>query len=362
MGAIWGKNIRISIFGESHGNAIGINVDGLPSGVKLDMDFIKNEMARRAPGRSNLSTPRKEGDQVEILSGFFNDMTTGTPLCGIIRNTNTRSKDYSKLKDMMRPGHADYTGRERYSGYNDYRGGGHFSGRITAPVVFAGSIAKQILKKEGIEIGSHVKSIGNIEDQYFSDDTLNSETFEKFSKENLPVIQNGLEKEMESLILDASSKLDSVGGIIEAAAINIPAGIGEPFFDSLESVLSQLLFSIPAVKGVEFGIGFEITKMYGSEANDEMYVEDGKVKTTTNNNGGILGGITNGMPVVFRVAIKPTPSISKTQKTVDISNLKDTSLEVHGRHDPCIVPRALVVVEAVTALAVLDLLMESKKR
>jgi chorismate synthase len=362
MGAIWGKNIRISIFGESHGNAIGINIDGLPSGIELDLEFIKSEMARRAPGRSKLTTPRKEGDEVEILSGFFNEKTTGTPLCGIIRNTNTRSKDYSKVKDLMRPGHADYTGSTRYKGYNDYRGGGHFSGRITAPLVFAGSIAKQILKEEGILIGSHVKSIGRIEDEYFSDENLNAETFEKFSKENLPVIKNVIEKDMENFVLEASSNHDSVGGIIEAAIINLPAGIGEPFFDSAESVLSQILFSIPAVKGVEFGAGFEIAKMYGSEANDAMYVEDGKIKTYTNNNGGILGGITNGMPVIFRVAIKPTPSISKIQKTVDISKMEDTTLEVHGRHDPCIVPRALVVVEAAAALAILDLLMESKKR
>jgi chorismate synthase len=362
MGAIWGKNIRISIFGESHGNAIGINIDGLPSGVELDMEFIKSEMARRAPGRNSLTTPRKEGDEVEILSGYFNDATTGTPICGIIRNTNTRSKDYSKLKDMMRPGHADYTGKERYGGYNDYRGGGHFSGRITAPLVFAGSIAKQILKKEGISIGSHIKSIGKVEDEFFSDETLTAETFEKFSQENLPVIKDGIAKKMESLILEASANQDSVGGIIEAAAINLPVGIGDPFFDSVESVLSQLLFSIPAVKGVEFGIGFDITKLYGSEANDEMFIEDGKVKTYTNNNGGVLGGITNGMPLVFRIAVKPTPSISKTQRTVDLSKMEDTTLEVHGRHDPCIVPRALVVVEAAAALAILDLLLESKKR
>ena len=358
MSGIWGNNIRISIFGESHGEAIGINIDGLPAGFEIDMDKVLYEMERRAPGRNDLSTPRKEKDLPEILSGYFSGKTTGTPLCAIIRNTNTKSKDYSKLKDIMRPGHADYTGHIRYDGFNDYRGGGHFSGRITAPLVFAGAICRQILEERGILITSHIKSIGEIEDKSFLDVDINEELIQGFKGKDLPLIDQSLNESMRKKILAAKEEFDSVGGTVECAVLGIEPGIGNPFFDSVESTLAHLMFSIPAVKGIEFGRGFDITKMKGSEANDSMYFEQEKVKTKTNNNGGILGGITNGMPIVFNTAIKPTSSILKPQNTVNINTKEDTVLEVNGRHDPCIVQRALPVIEAVTAIGILDLIGE----
>ena len=356
MSGMWGKNIRISIFGESHGNAIGINIDGLPSGFNIDMDKVMLEMSRRAPGKSPLSTTRKEGDIPEILSGYFEGKTTGTPLCAIIRNSNTKSKDYSKLKDVMRPGHADYTGNIRYNGFNDYRGGGHFSGRITAPLVFAGAICKQILETKGIIIAAHINSIGNIKDKSFLDDEITLDLINSFKGKELPLINKELEEIMRNEIISARNNLDSIGGTIECAVFGIKPGIGNPFFDSVESTLAHLMFSVPAVKGVEFGKGFEISKMKGSEANDEYYLDGKDIKTITNNNGGILGGITNGMPIVFNVAIKPTASIFKEQKTVNIATMEETTLSIEGRHDPCIVQRALPVIEAVTAIGILELL------
>lgn len=356
MSGMWGNNLKVSIFGESHGNAIGITIDGLPSGLEIDMDKVLEEMARRAPGRSNLSTQRKEGDIPEILSGFFEGRTTGTPLCAIIRNGDTRSKDYSKLKATIRPGHADYTGKIRYNGFNDYRGGGHFSGRITAPLVFAGAICKQVLHNKGIDIVAHVKSIGNISDKSFLDGEFTEDLLNGLKGKELPLINPSLEDSMREEILNARKAKDSIGGTIECAVLGIDAGVGNPFFDSVESTLAHLIFSVPAVKGIEFGRGFEISKMKGSEANDQYYIEDNKVKTKTNNNGGILGGITNGMPIVFTTAIKPTPSIAMEQNTVDIEENKETTLVVEGRHDPCIVQRALPVIEAVTAIGILELL------
>ena len=358
MSGIWGNKIKISIFGESHGEAIGINIDGLPAGFEIDMDKVFYEMERRAPGRNELSTPRKEKDLPEILSGYFEGKTTGTPLCAIIRNTNTKSKDYSKLKDIMRPGHADYTGHIRYGGFNDYRGGGHFSGRITAPLVFAGAICRQVLENKGILITAHIKSIADIEDKSFLDVDINEELIQGFKGEDLPLIDHTLKESMKNKILAAKEEFDSVGGTVECAVLGIEPGIGNPFFDSVESTLAHLMFSIPAVKGIEFGRGFDITKLKGSEANDSMYFEQEKVKTKTNNNGGILGGITNGMPIVFNTAIKPTSSILKPQNTVNINTKEDTVLEVNGRHDPCIVQRALPVIEAVTAIGILDLISE----
>ena len=356
MSGVFGNNIKLSIFGESHGNAIGITIDGLPSGFNIDLDKISFEMERRAPGRNNLSTARKEGDKVEILSGIFNEKTTGIPLCGIIKNSDKRSKDYSKLKNLMRPGHADYTGFVKYNGFNDYRGGGHFSGRITAPIVFAGSICKQILEEKGIKIVSHIKSIYNIEDDSFDYTNISDELINNLPKEELPLINKSLEEKIREKILNAKRSGDSVGGVIECAIINVNPGIGDPFFDSVESVLAHLLFSVPAVKGVEFGEGFNITKLMGSKANDEFYYEENKVKTKTNNNGGILGGITNGMPIVFKVAIKPTASILKPQHTINIEEKTEEELNIEGRHDPCIVQRALPVIESVAAIGILELL------
>ena len=356
MSGMWGSKIKLSIFGESHGNAIGITIDGLPAGFSIDMDKIMMEMARRAPGKSSLSTPRKESDIPEILSGYFEGKTTGTPLCAIIRNSNTKSKDYSKLKDVMRPGHADYTGAVRYKGFNDYRGGGHFSGRITAPLVFAGAICKQILEVKGIIVSAHINSIGKIKDCSFLESDISDELLNSFKEKELPLINTKLEDEMRQEILSARSSGDSIGGTIECAILGVSPGIGDPFFDSVESTLAHLMFSVPAVKGFEFGKGFDISKMRGSEANDEYYLENGNIKTKTNNNGGILGGITNGMPIIFNVAIKPTASIFKEQKAVNIITMEETTLCIEGRHDPCIVQRALPVIEAVAAIGITELM------
>lgn len=361
MSSTWGNNIKLSMFGESHGAAIGINIDGLPPGIELDLEEIRLEMRRRAPGRDKTATSRKEKDEFEILSGYFNNKTTGTPLSIMIRNTNTKSHDYDKTKDLARPGHADFTGRKRYLGNNDYRGGGHFSGRLTAPIVFAGAIAKQILESEGVIVGSHIKSIGRVEDNSFDATKISPRLLEFLKVKRLPTIDDKRSEEMERTILDAKEEGDSVGGVIELAVINPIPGLGSPFFDSVESRLSQMIFSIPGVKGIEFGQGFHITKMKGSQANDEMYMEDGEVKAYTNNNGGILGGISSGMPIIFRVALKPTASIAKSQRTIDMVKKKDAQIEIVGRHDPCIVVRAVPVLEAATAIVILDLLMEMKK-
>lgn len=357
MSGMWGNKLKVSIFGESHGAGIGITIDGLPSGIEIDMEEVLKEMARRAPGKSRLSTARKEGDQPEILSGFFEGKTTGTPLCAVIRNSDQHSKDYGKLKDLMRPGHADYPGFIRYNGFNDYRGGGHFSGRITAPLVFAGAVCKQILNIKGINIGAHVKSIGTIYDKSFDEVELTKELLDNLKINELPLLCSEKEEIMRNAILEARSDCDSVGGTIECTVIGIDAGVGNPFFDSVESTLAHLMFSVPAVKGIEFGKGFEMSELRGSQCNDEYYYDGDKVKTYTNNNGGITGGITNGMPILFKVGIKPTPSIAKKQRTIDIAENKESELIIEGRHDPCIVQRAVPVIEAVTAIGILDLVL-----
>lgn len=361
MSSIWGKNIEVSIFGESHGKAVGVTLNGIPSGIELDIDFLNREMQRRSPGKNELSTKRREKDQFEIISGYFNNRTTGTPLCAIIQNSDIKSADYGILKSVMRPGHADLTGRIKYNGFNDYRGGGHFSGRLTAPLVFAGAVAKQILKRKNINFVSHIKSIENIHDKYFNFTDISAELTKKLINSDFPTIDDDIRIKMQECILKAKEQKDSVGGIIETAILNVPCGMGSPFFNSTESTLSHLLFSIPAVKGVEFGAGFNISEMKGSQANDEMYISDNRVLTYTNNNGGIIGGITNGMPIVFRTAFKPTPSIGIEQKTVDIEKMENTMLKIKGRHDPCIVQRAIPAVEAAAALAVLDMVLERGK-
>lgn len=356
MSGVWGNKIKYSIFGESHGKAIGITIDGLESGIELDLEEIRREMRRRVPGKNKLSTARNEKDEFEILSGYFNGKTTGTPICAIIRNSDQHSKDYEKTKNLMRPGHADYTGFIKYNGFNDYRGGGHFSGRLTAPIVFAGAVAKQVLNKKGIVVGSHIKSIGNVEEEFFPEIDIEENIIKELGNKEFPTLDEDKGLKMQNLILKMREEMDSVGGVVECAVLNLPSGIGSPFFGSVESVLSSLLFSIPAVKGVEFGAGFNIAKMKGSEANDEFHIENEKIKTYTNNNGGILGGITSGMPLVFRMAFKPTPSIAKEQKTVDISRGENTTIKIQGRHDPCIVQRAVPVVEAVAAMGILELI------
>ena len=357
MSTVWGSKIKLTIFGESHSEAIGVVIDNLPAGIKLDIDEINREMARRAPNGGEFSTPRKEGDKVEIVSGYFEGKTTGTPLCGIIRNTNTKSGDYAQLKSVFRPGHSDYGYYLKSGGNNDYRGGGHSSGRLTATLVFCGAICKQLLRKKGIEIGAHIKSIKDISDKTF-DVNIDKEFLKSLTHEVLPLIDKSVYEPMRETILDAKSQGDSVGGCIECAITGLDGGIGEPFFESIESKLASLLFSVPAVKGVQFGKGYELTKMYGSQANDSFEYKDGKVITSTNNNGGILGGLSTGMPIVFDVAIKPTPSIFKEQNTIDVSKKENTKLSLKGRHDSCIVVRAVPVIEAVSAIAVYDLIKD----
>lgn len=349
----WGNKIRLSIFGESHGRAIGIIVDGLPPGEAMDIDLIQQEMMRRAPGQDEFSTARKEGDVVEILSGLYEGRTTGFPICGIIYNGDTRSKDYNAV---LRPGHADWTALMKYKGNADMRGGGHFSGRLTAPLTFAGSMAKQILQRRGIGVYGRIQAIGGIVDETVS---ANPENWAALSKTRFPLLDPAKEEQMKGPIKKARLDCDSVGGIIETVAFGVPGGLGEPFFRSAESVISAMLFSVPAVKGIEFGDGFTFSHMRGSEANDPLCMEDKAIKAKSNHNGGILGGITNGMPLIVRAAIKPTPSISKEQQSVNASTMQEVSFQIHGRHDPCIVPRAVVVVESGVALSLLDLLLEA---
>jgi len=358
MSATYGNQFKVTIFGESHSAGIGVVIDGVPSGVTLDFDEIQKEMARRAPGKNKLSTPRAEGDVPEIQSGVFHGKTTGTPICAVIHNTNTRSQDYTP--EVLRPSHADYSGMVRYNGHNDYRGGGHFSGRLTAPLVFAGAIAKQVLAKENIEIFAHIGNIGNVKDITFDEAEAPLEKLEALKAETLPVLDGTKSELMEQEILAARADMDSVGGSVEAMICGLGAGIGYPFFDSVESRIAHMLFSVPAVKAVEFGIGKAFAGMRGSEANDPFYVDNGTVKTRTNHNGGINGGITNGMPVVVTATIKPTPSIGKEQETVNIKEMKNVVSGTHGRHDPCIVQRAVPVIEAALAIVTLDLILEGK--
>lgn len=319
------------IFGESHGPAIGVVLEHVPSGIVVDMDFIRAEMARRAPGKSPMSTARREADEPHILSGVFEGKTTGTPLCAVIENTDTRSKDYAKLKDLPRPGHADYSGHVRYKGYNDYRGGGHFSGRLTAPLVFAGALAKLILKEKGVTVSAVISNVGGVADP--------------------------TPEQVEEIVLAAKGDLDSVGGAIRCTVDGLPAGLGAPDYGrNVEGIFSQQLYAVPAVKAVAFGAGFGFVSMRGSQANDPFYMDGDAVRTRTNHTGGVNGGITNGMPVVFEVAIRPTPSIAQEQDTVDLSTGRDAKLVIEGRHDPCIVHRAVPVIEAAAALAACELL------
>ena len=355
MSSIFGNNIKISLFGESHGSVIGVTIDGLKAGIKLDISYIEKEIQKRK-SIASISTPRVEKDEIEIVSGFFNGYTTGTPLTVIVRNENTKSKDYQP--ELLRPSHADYSAYLKYNGFQDYRGGGHFSGRITLGIVIAGAICKQILENKGVLIGSHLKQIYNIKDVNFSsdEDSLKDEIL-KMNDTDMAVLTESVKDDIIKCIEQAKANQDSVGGIIETAILNLKGGIGEPFFDSIESVLSHLIFSIPAVKGIEFGRGFEFASLYGSEANDQLEYID-YIKTKTNNNGGINGGISNGMPIIIKTVIKPTPSISQKQNTVNIETKENTILEIKGRHDPCIVHRARVVIDSVVAIGILDLCVQ----
>ncbi|MFT3951498.1 MAG: chorismate synthase [Oscillospiraceae bacterium] len=359
MSSIWNGKISVQIFGESHGPAIGVVLDNLPPGEHIDMDKLLAFMARRAPKSDKTSTQRRETDMPQMMSGFLNGKTTGTPLCAFIPNTDTRSQDYNNVQLLARPGHADYTGAMRYRGFNDVRGGGHFSGRLTAPLCFAGAVAAQILEKRGIYVGAHILEVHKIKDDTFDPIATTREELVALRKKDFPVLNDKKGAQMKADIIKAGASLDSVGGVVECIAVNIPAGIGSPIFDGLENSIAQLVFGIPAVKGLEFGAGFNSAKMLGSENNDEFYVNDkGHVVTRTNHHGGILGGISSGMPITLRAAFKPTPSIARPQETVDMTELKNDTIEIKGRHDPCVVPRAVPVVEAAVALAVLSHMLD----
>jgi chorismate synthase len=359
MSSTYGDKIKISVFGESHGNGIGVVIDGLPAGVKIDIEKVLVQMARRAPGKDRTATPRLEKDFPKVLSGMLDDTLTGAPLCAVIENTNTKSGDYSNLLACPRPGHSDYTAFVKYNASNDIRGGGHFSGRLTAPIVFAGAICRQILESKGIKICAHINNIGTAFDNSFNPVCIENELIEKLNNSSFALINESIEKEMRSQVEQARLELDSIGGSIECAVTGIEAGFGEPMFDGVEGVIAKAVFGVPAIKGIEFGKGFELAQMRGSQSNDAFRYENGKVVTETNNCGGILGGMSNGMPIVFRAAMKPTPSIYIEQDSVDMNSMTPVKLSIKGRHDPCVVVRALPVFEAAAAIAVLDMLLDN---
>lgn len=357
MSSEFGNLLKISVFGQSHGKAIGVVVDGLPAGEAIDLEELNAFLARRKPGKSPLSTARKESDAPVFLSGLENGITCGAPLCAVIENSDQHSSDYTELRDKPRPGHADYTAFVKWGGQADMRGGGHFSGRLTAPLCIAGGIAKQILARRGVYVGAHLWSVGTERDTPFPLRPTR-ELFEAVAAKPFPVLDDQAGERMQALILEARQAQDSVGGVIECAATGMPAGLGDPMFGGVENRLASALFGIPAVKGVEFGDGFAAARAHGSENNDPFIMEGGRVAAETNHTGGILGGITSGMPIVLRTAMKPTPSIARPQRTVSLSAGADTELVIRGRHDPCIAHRAVPVVEAVTAAVLLDLLLE----
>ena len=345
-----GAVLRLSVFGQSHAEAVGMTLEGLPAGVPVDLDALQIFLNRRAPGRNDWSTSRREEDCPEFLCGLKDGKTCGAPLTAIIRNRNTRSSDYEQLRCRPRPGHADYTAQLRYGGFQDVAGGGHFSGRLTAPLCIAGGILLQMLDAKGIRVEARIRAIAGIRDD--------SPFTESVAEKAFPAVSDEAGEQMKAAIQAARAEGDSVGGIVECVIRGVPGGLGSPMFDGVENRIAQLAFAIPAVKGVEFGSGFQAAEMRGSENNDPYTVEDGRVVTCTNHAGGILGGITTGMPVVFRVAVKPTPSIASPQQTVNLDTMQPETLRIGGRHDPCIVPRAVPVVEAVAAIAVADLILE----
>lgn len=356
MSSFYGKNLKLSIFGQSHGPAIGMTLDGIPAGLSVDFEKLLAFLNLRAPGQHPYTTPRKEEDIPEFLAGIVDGHTCGAPIAAIIRNTNTRSGDYANLKDCPRPGHADYTAQAKYGGNQDAAGGGHFSGRLTAPLCIAGGMCKQWLEKMGIRVAAHILQIGSVSDVPFNavQPQLNDICL------NFPVLDDSVAPQMQQEIACAWQNADSVGGSIECAITGLPAGLGDPMFDGVENRIAQIVFGIPAVKGLWFGDGINAPKAKGSQYNDAYTIQNGQVTTLTNHNGGILGGITNAMPVLFTAAIKPTPSIGQSQQTVNLKTGKITTLEVKGRHDPCIVPRAVPVIEAAAAIAVYDMILEKR--
>lgn len=350
----FGNSVAITLFGESHGKVIGAVLDGIAPGIRIDEKRVEEALAKRRP-KGNISTSRSEKDRFEIVSGIFNGYTTGTPVCIVIKNEDVDDSVYEEMDGRVRPSHADYTAHIKYNGFEDYRGGGHFSGRLTAAIVAAGAVAQAELDAVNIKIGTHLKKCAGVSDRPF--DNIEDD-IDVLSTLDFPSLDKDAGEKMKKQIEKASKELDSVGGVTETAILNIPCGVGEPFFDSVESAISHAMFSIPAVKGVEFGTGFSISDMLGSQANDEFKYCQGKVITKTNNNGGVNGGITNGMPVTFSCAIKPTPSIGKTQNTVDVKKQEDSQISIKGRHDPCIAHRACHVVNALAAITVCDLMAQ----
>ena len=358
MSSTFGNKLKVSIFGQSHGEGLGVVIDGLPAGMKIDLKEIEAFLSRRAPGKPGAySTARKESDRPKILSGLVEGVTCGAPLCAVFENSDVRSGDYEKLRDLPRPGHADYPAFVKYGGANDIRGGGHFSARLTLPLCFAGALCLSLLRERGVLIGAHIKSVGDLEDLSFDPVAVDAKTLSLPKTCLLPVLSDAVIPEMEALFEKTAAAGDSVGGVIECCVLGLPVGLGEPMFDGLENRIAAAVFAVPAVKGIEFGAGFEASKLYGSENNDPFYFDVDTVKTKTNRHGGILGGLSSGMPLLFRAAMKPTPSIATEQDTVNLKTGANAKLTVSGRHDVCIVPRAVPCIEAAAALAIADLML-----
>lgn len=360
MSSLSGETLTISIFGQSHGEAVGVVIDGLPAGEEIDVPRLCEFLRRRAPGQNNLSTTRKETDLPRFLSGVLDGRTCGAPLCAVIENRDTRSEDYEKLGDTPRPSHADYPAHVRGSGWNDIRGGGHFSGRLTAPLCVAGGIALQLLERRGVAVGAHLEAVGTVRGRRFNPVSLTPAELSEPGKRAVPALDEDAAARMEMEIRAAAADQDSVGGIVECAVLGLPPGLGEPMFSGLENRLSAALFAIPACRGVEFGSGFASAAMRGSQNNDPYCIRNGAVATRSNHHGGILGGLSTGMPVLFRAAFKPTPSIAREQQTVSLSSKSETNIRITGRHDPCIAIRAVPCVEAAAAVIALDLMLSSR--
>ncbi len=360
MSSTIGEYLRVSIFGESHGPAIGCVINNLPAGENIDLLDLQAFLDRRSPARSSLTSQRLEPDALEIISGLYNNKTTGSPLAALIYNKDARSSDYSQTGRIIRPSHADYPAHVRYSGFSDMRGGGHFSGRLTAPLCIAGGLARQILKRQGIHIGGHLEAVGGVNDKKFSSTSLSLDELNSPLQYELPVLDASIIPPIKEEISLAANDGDSIGGLIECAVIGLPPGLGDPIFGGIENRIAGAVFGIPGVRGIEFGSGFEGAKYFGSKHNDSYFIADNKIETKTNHHGGILGGITTGMPLIFRIALKPTPSIRKAQQSVSLDKMEEALLEISGRHDPCIALRAVPVAEAVAAIVILDSILISK--
>ena len=358
MSSIIGNKFKISLFGESHGKCVGVVIDGMPPGFEIDMAKLKSFLDRRRPGSSKLATPRSEKDKPVFMSGLKENVSTGFPLCVIIENEDKKSSDYDNLKELPRPSHCDYTALLKYGGFADLNGSGHMSGRLTAAICIAGGIAKQMLESMGVFVGAHLYAVGDVKDKQYDLVNLDVETLKKTDNTDFPAIDENQSEEMKELIQITKEDKDSIGSIIEIGVVGIPKAVGKPIFNTVEGRLSQMAFSIPGVKGVEFGMGFDCAKLKGSKHNDDYMVVDGKIQTSTNNSSGIVSGMTNGMPIVYRCAFKPTASIGKVQTSVNLKTMKEEKLLIEGRHDPCIGVRAVSVMEAATSLVLIDMIME----